>query len=405
MSYTKHNFETGQRLYASQLNEIDDQIAENEDSIADAQGMIATVETTATASKAYAVGDLLVYDGKLCKVTSVIAAGATIIVGSNVEQTTVVDQIASGDEKDVYPKMVFSQTIDNNYHKINVSAINYETGVITLAENTAPFTNDYNTTLMVWCVPLIEGVMETYKWGFMPPELYAINYSQNNRGVLVGNNQIKLYTSANVSIESITETTNVNFSRFQIWATDKMSSYPHATFTGLDPNHRYRFVISAPTGGECACQFQNKNGLQYGQAYGFGYTATGATVNTGNYQLSYVAQYNSYETLSFRGVKHFGMDSKLFDPFPKFMIFELSRVSDGFWCTNGSAVCCAWDNKNFSTISDTDRFVFATNSLCAVLNSEPASVAFYLNSCSGGSFAPLDGHIVVIYDLGEAWNS
>lgn len=59
------------------------------------QAMIATVEATATASKNYSVGDLLVYDGKLYKVTSAIATGATIIVGSNVTQTTVEDQLAS----------------------------------------------------------------------------------------------------------------------------------------------------------------------------------------------------------------------------------------------------------------------------------------------------------------------
>lgn len=57
--------------------------------------MIATVEATATASKNYSVGDLLVYDGKLYEVTSAIATGATIIVGSNVTQTTVETQIAS----------------------------------------------------------------------------------------------------------------------------------------------------------------------------------------------------------------------------------------------------------------------------------------------------------------------
>lgn len=71
-------------------------IGQNEESVADTQSMIATVEATTTASKNYAVGDLLVYDGKLYEVTSAIATGATIIVGSNVTQTTVEDQLGSG---------------------------------------------------------------------------------------------------------------------------------------------------------------------------------------------------------------------------------------------------------------------------------------------------------------------
>ncbi|MBQ3928830.1 MAG: hypothetical protein II711_01905 [Clostridia bacterium] len=79
-------------VVSNQKNAID----ANEESIADTQSMIATVEATTTASKNYAVGDLLVYDGKLYKVTSAIATGATIIVGSNVTQTTVEDQLGSG---------------------------------------------------------------------------------------------------------------------------------------------------------------------------------------------------------------------------------------------------------------------------------------------------------------------
>lgn len=71
-------------------------ISQNKEAVADTQSMIATVEATTTASKNYAVGDLLVYDGKLYEVTSAIATGATIIVGSNVAQTTVEDQIGSG---------------------------------------------------------------------------------------------------------------------------------------------------------------------------------------------------------------------------------------------------------------------------------------------------------------------
>lgn len=53
------------------------------------QNMIATVEQTATASKAYAVGEYLVYQGKLYRVTSAIAAGGAINPGGNCESTNV----------------------------------------------------------------------------------------------------------------------------------------------------------------------------------------------------------------------------------------------------------------------------------------------------------------------------
>ena len=78
------------------LNDLSRQLNDLEDDVTDTQGMLATVEPTSTASKAYSVGDLLVYGGKLYKVTSQIASGATIIPGSNVEQTTVENQLGQG---------------------------------------------------------------------------------------------------------------------------------------------------------------------------------------------------------------------------------------------------------------------------------------------------------------------
>lgn len=58
-------------------------------------GDFATVEYTGTASKAYAVGDYLVYDSKFYKVTSAIALGGTITPNTNVTQTTVGDEISN----------------------------------------------------------------------------------------------------------------------------------------------------------------------------------------------------------------------------------------------------------------------------------------------------------------------
>lgn len=58
-------------------------------------GDFATVEYTDTASKAYAVGDYLVYDSKFYKVTSAIAQGDTIVPDTNVVKTTVADEFSN----------------------------------------------------------------------------------------------------------------------------------------------------------------------------------------------------------------------------------------------------------------------------------------------------------------------
>lgn len=58
-------------------------------------GDLATVQTSATASKSYAVGEYLVLNGQLYKVTSAIANGGTITVGTNVTATNAGSQLKS----------------------------------------------------------------------------------------------------------------------------------------------------------------------------------------------------------------------------------------------------------------------------------------------------------------------
>lgn len=50
---------------------------------------LAPIEVTGTATRAYAVGDYMVFGGLLRKVTQAIAQGGTITVGTNVESTKV----------------------------------------------------------------------------------------------------------------------------------------------------------------------------------------------------------------------------------------------------------------------------------------------------------------------------
>lgn len=63
------------------------------------QGNIATVESTTTASKAYAVDEYLIYAGVFYKVTTAITSGGTIVTtgaGANVTATNVTDEMGGG---------------------------------------------------------------------------------------------------------------------------------------------------------------------------------------------------------------------------------------------------------------------------------------------------------------------
>lgn len=56
---------------------------------------LATVESSSSASRSYAVGEYLVYNGLLYKVTSAIASGGTISPGSNCTATNAGAQLKS----------------------------------------------------------------------------------------------------------------------------------------------------------------------------------------------------------------------------------------------------------------------------------------------------------------------
>lgn len=64
-----------------------------EQRITKTQSIIAGVESSTTASKNYSIGNLLIQGDNLYKVTSAIANGAEIIVGTNVAATTVAEQL------------------------------------------------------------------------------------------------------------------------------------------------------------------------------------------------------------------------------------------------------------------------------------------------------------------------
>lgn len=90
-----------------------------------------TVETGSTASQAYAVGDLLVYGSRLYKVSSSIAQGDTLSVGTNIEEITVAGVIVTPPDYEltetlwhVVPNDSFTQTVnvtDDGWYSLYVT--------------------------------------------------------------------------------------------------------------------------------------------------------------------------------------------------------------------------------------------------------------------------------------------
>lgn len=96
-------------IFEDLKNQAQQAAADAEQSASDAEGfaadaetaatsvsaMMATVESTTTASKAYSVGDYLVLNGKLYEVTTAIARGGTLTVGTNISETTAGSELTS----------------------------------------------------------------------------------------------------------------------------------------------------------------------------------------------------------------------------------------------------------------------------------------------------------------------
>ena len=90
-------------------------------------GDFASVEYTNTASKAYAVGDYLVYDSKFYKVTSAISQGATIVPNTNVVKTTVGEELTDVRIK-VHQFTNLAQYSPGSYY-LSISGIKEESGI------------------------------------------------------------------------------------------------------------------------------------------------------------------------------------------------------------------------------------------------------------------------------------
>ena len=85
-------------------------------------GNFATVQTSATASKAYAVGDYLVLNGLFYKVTAAIANGGTISVGTNVTLANVGRQLSNlNDSLHTTNGYIYSGSLPNNTDFNNVT--------------------------------------------------------------------------------------------------------------------------------------------------------------------------------------------------------------------------------------------------------------------------------------------
>lgn len=332
---------------------------------------------------------------------SVSSGGVTVNYSQNDLYITP-ESLPDGSGGSVYPQKVFEYEYQDNWYKINVTSIDYATGVLTLAANDALFTDSVSTTVRIAIVPLFDGIDPPISYGQLPPELW-LNGRNLPYGVSVGTNQIKIYKpNGTESIDSMTDTGSVDLTRFMIWAEKtRLHDTGSINVTGIDPTHRYRISMFAPYGLNHKTaslgveKTLNNQRCTYGEGHNHGYTSVLQASDRGESANVHAPGINTYEMISMRGA-YYGYNESLLLCCPSIYLGEFYRLSENTWVLNGSVTKFVFGSN---TPASTKKPYSVTNSGCVYLNGVPTSVRV----SSGNVNTMLDGVIIQVWDMGE-WN-
>lgn len=171
-------------------------------------GNLAPIESTSTASKSYSVGDYMVFQGQLYRVTSPIQSGGTIIPITNITATTVTDEIGSGSGGGVTGVKGDSE---NTYRTGNVNLTSANIGALATngdsQNNTATFTSDDATNPSSFTtINLVEsGEAHSSLFQKLSQAVKNIRWLNSNKrttGAFNAQNDTVSFTTADVSSDS-----------------------------------------------------------------------------------------------------------------------------------------------------------------------------------------------------------
>lgn len=292
-------------------------------------------------------------------------------------------------ENNEYPKKVFEYEWKDNYDKINVTAIDYETGILTVDSMPTQITEELSTTVRVFPMLLIEGVTESFQYGFIPEEL--LNTSESYYAVKVGDSQIKLYNGNNVL--NLTDSGNINLTRWKFQVeTQRHNGIVSASVGNIEPTHRYKALFYLPYSAHIttALKLTGEINAPTGSANLKGYASQGIQLTKENAVFSFVN--NKYESLSMRSV-YYG-NKYHYKHYPK--IYEVDIKKIGNVCKVSATVNYFCE---FGTLKNT-----------SIIPMQKVETDIYLQkSCTGFSFTSgnsnfiLDGARCEVWDYGEVF--
>lgn len=233
-------------------------------------------------------------------------------------------------ENNEYPKKVFEYEWKNNYDKINITAIDYETGILTVDSMPSQITDDVDTTVRVFVTTLIDGVEKKFSYGNIPQEFYTNDFFY---GVKVGENQLQLYAQNSTVISALTDSENIDLTRLQLFIEkSRNKSIASARINSLEQSHRYKAIYHIPKGAHQVAGISiyklalpNSGAISYGDGYGEGYISGVADFYEENNM--YIFSLNTYETVSMRGVRY-SLNQILYTRFPRIFTIDVYPMND-----------------------------------------------------------------------------
>lgn len=296
----------------------------------------------------------------------------------------------------VYPKKVFEHEWKGNYDIIDVTDIDYDSGILTVSSMPEQITDNVNTTVRVFPEIKVEGEKVPYKYGMMPKELMST--AAYYFALKKGDKQIILcHPTTLEEITTLTSSNVINLTRWNLYVEKKRGAAQSAvSVRNLDNAHRYRMLFYMPHSahGCSGITFYSKDGDRYGSGYERGYVSIGVKGrdNKDVYNVLQSLQVNAYETISVRG-RYYAYSDIILERYPVLLEAEVYKVNDQTFMvqSNVAYFICA------GTLDDSSVFqvVNAKNSI--YLQRPYKAVSFGLGN---GNYM-LDGARMELWDLGE----
>ena len=208
------------------------------------QSELAPVEATATASQAYAVDDLLVYDNTLYWVTTAIASGGTIVTtgaNANVVETSISEAL---------------KKVNNRVATMPTASADYADKIVQyVGATTASYTNGY----FYKCVEDSSTNPSTYSW-----EQTNVQPASSTQEILIAEYGVTTYSEINTAFNAgktviATRTYNGTTWMFLLEAKDSLDRFWFSGFGNVIDTH-YAMVLESPNSWDIySAQFALKN--------------------------------------------------------------------------------------------------------------------------------------------------